>query len=69
MAAILLPVCVAFLTYYLIDSSQVANVPFIVKVDRGDKATVELSDGMNVMLNSVSQLSYLNSLGEKVRRV
>lgn len=68
-AAILLPVCIAFFAYYLIDSSQSVGAPFIVKADKGDKATVELPDGTNVVLNSASQLSYLNNFGEKVRRV
>lgn len=68
-AAILLPVCIAFFTYYLIDSSQTAGVPFVVKANKGDKATIELPDGTNVVLNSASQLSYLNNFGEKVRRV
>ena len=68
-AAILLPVCVAFFTYYLLDSSPMAETPFIVKAAKGDKATIELPDGTNVVLNSASQLSYLNNFGEKVRRV
>lgn len=68
-AAILLPVCIAFFTYYLIDSSQTAGAPFVVKANKGDKATIELPDGTNVVLNSASQLSYLNNFGEKVRRV
>lgn len=68
-AAILLPVCIAFFTYYLIDSTPMVNAPFIVKADKGDKATVELPDGTNVVLNSASQLSYMNNFGEKVRRV
>lgn len=68
-AAILLPVCIAFFTYYLIDSSRTAGAPFMVKADKGDKATIELPDGTNVVLNSASQLSYLNNFGEKVRRV
>ena len=66
-AAILLPVC--FFTYYLLDSSPTAETPFIVKAGKGDKATIELPDGTNVVLNSASQLSYLNNFGEKVRRV
>lgn len=68
-AAIVLPICIAFFTYYLIDSSQTVGAPFIVKVDKGDKATIELPDGTNVVLNSASQLSYLNNFGENVRRV
>ena len=68
-AAILLPVCVAFFTYYLLDSSPTAETPFIVKAGKGDKATIELPDGTNVVLNSASQLSYMNNFGEKVRRV
>lgn len=68
-AAILLPVCVAFFTYYLLDSSPTVETPFIVKAAKGDKATIELPDGTNVVLNSASQLSYLNNFGEKVRRV
>ena len=68
-AAIVLPICIAFFTYYLIDSSQTVGAPFIVKADKGDKATIELPDGTNVVLNSASQLSYLNNFGENVRRV
>ena len=60
---------VAFITYYLLDSSPTAETPFIVKAGKGDKATIELPDGTNVVLNSASQLSYLNNFGEKVRRV
>ena len=44
-AAIVLPICIAFFTYYLIDSSQTVGAPFIVKADKGDKATIELPDG------------------------
>ena len=40
-----------------------------MKAGKGDKATIELPDGTNVVLNSASQLSYLNNFGEKVRRV
>ena len=68
-AAIVLPICIAFFTYYLVDSSQTVGAPFIVKADKGDKATIELPDGMNVVLNSASQLSYLNNFGENGRRV
>lgn len=68
-AAIVLPICIAFFTYYLIDSSPTAGAPFVVKANKGDKATIELPDGTNVVLNSASQLSYLNNFGEKVRRV
>lgn len=68
-AAILLPICIAFFAYYLIDSSQTVGTPFVVKANKGDKATIELPDGTNVVLNSASQLSYLNNFGEKVRRV
>lgn len=68
-AAILLPVCIAFFTYYLIDSSPSVGAPFIVKANKGDRATIELPDGTNVVLNSASQLSYLSNFGEKVRKV
>lgn len=68
-AAIVLPICIAFFTYYLIESSPTAGAPFVVKANKGDKATIELPDGTNVVLNSASQLSYLNNFGEKVRRV
>lgn len=67
-AAIVLPICIAFFTYYLVDSSQTVGAPFIVKADKGD-TTIELPDGTNVVLNSASQLSYLNNFGENVRRV
>ena len=68
-AAIVLPICIAFFTYYLIDSSPTAGAPFVVKANKGDKATIELPDGTNVVLNSASQLSYLNNFGENGRRV
>ena len=68
-AAIVLPICIAFFTYYLVDSSQTVGAPFIVKADKGDKATIELPDGTNVVPNSASQLSYLNNFGENGRRV
>ena len=68
-AAIVLPICIAFFTYYLVDSSQTVGAPFIGKADKGDKATIELPDGTNVVLNSASQLSYLNNFGENGRRV
>ena len=68
-AAIVLPICIAFFTYYLVDSSQTVGAPFIVKADKGDKATIELPDGTNVVLNSASQLSYQNIFGENGRRV
>ena len=68
-AASVVPICIAFFTYYLVDSSQTVGAPFIVKADKGDKATIELPDGTNVVLNSASQLSYLNNFGENVRRV
>lgn len=68
-ASVLLPVCIVFFAYFLVDFPDAAGTPFIVKADRGDKATVELPDGTNVVLNSASQLSYLNNFGEKVRKV
>lgn len=68
-AAIVLPICIAFFTYYLLNVSTTVGTPFIVKADKGDKATVELPDGTNVVLNSASQLSYLSSFGEKERKV
>ena len=58
-----------FLHLLSLDSSPTAETPFIVKAGKGDKATIELPDGTNVVLNSASQLSYLNNFGEKVRRV
>ena len=68
-AAICLPICLAFFAYYLINPSPTSGAPFIVKADRGDKATIELPDGTDVILNSASQLRYLNDFGKEVRRV
>ena len=59
-----LSVSLSSLTIFL-DSSPTAETPFIVKAGKGDKATIELPDGTNVVLNSASQLSYLNNFGEK----
>lgn len=68
-AMICLPVCLAFFTYYLIDMSQAPGMPLVVKAGKGDKARIELPDGTNVVLNSASQLSYLNDFGKKNRCV
>lgn len=70
-AMICLPICLAFFTYYLLDISGRADVgaPFIVKADKGDKATVVLPDGTDVILNSASRLSYLSNFGTDERRV
>lgn len=68
-AAIVLPICIAFFTYYLLHVSPTVGTPFIVKADKGDKATIELPDGTHVVLNSASQLSYLSSFWEKERKV
>lgn len=68
-AVILLPLCIALFTYHLLDSSQIEDAPFVVKANKGDKATIELPDGTNVVLNSASQLSYLTNFGEKARKV
>lgn len=67
--AILIPVCIAFFAYFLVDTSHTSGASCIVKAGQGDKATVELPDGTNVILNSASQLSYLNNFGKKVRKV
>ena len=40
-----------------------------MKADKGDKATVVLPDGTDVILNSASQLSYLRDFGKNERRV
>lgn len=70
-AMICLPIFLAFFTYYLlnISTSGDARVPFIVKADKGDKATVILPDGTDVILNSASRLSYLGDFGKDERRV
>lgn len=39
-------------------------ITLIVKADKGDKATVVLPDGTDVILNSASQLSYLRDFGK-----
>lgn len=70
-AMICLPIFLAFFTYYLLDLSGTADArsPFIVKADKGDKATVVLPDGTDVILNSASRLSYLADFGKDERRV
>ena len=68
-AMICLPVCLAFFTYYLIDMSQAPGMPLVVKAGKDDKARIELPDGTNVVLNSASQMSYLNDFGKKNRCV
>lgn len=70
-AMICIPICIAFFTYNIlsISNDDKAHSPFIVKADKGDKATVVLPDGTDVILNSASQLSYLNDFGRNERRV
>ena len=41
----------------------------MVKANKGDKATIVLPDGTDVILNSASQLSYLSDFGRNERRV
>ena len=61
-AMICIPICIAFFTYNILSISNAdqPRSPFIVKADKGDKATVVLPDGTDVILNSASQLSYLS---------
>lgn len=70
-AMICIPICIAFFTYNILSISNAdqARSPFIVKADKGDKATVVLPDGTDVILNSASQLSYLSDFGRNERRV
>lgn len=70
-AMICIPICIAILAHNIlsISNANMERAPFIVKADRGDKATVILPDGTDVILNSASQLSYLSDFGEKERRV
>lgn len=68
-AVILLPIAIAFFTYYLIDHSQTPTLPLVVKADKGDRARIELPDGTHVILNSASQLNYPANFGKKNRRV
>jgi len=70
-AMICIPICIAFFTYNILSISNAdqPRSPFIVKADKGDKATVVLPDGTDVILNSASQLSYLSDFGTNERRV
>lgn len=70
-AMICIPICIAFFTYNILGISNAGKThsPFIVKADKGDKATVVLPDGTDVILNSASQLSYLSDFGRNERRV
>lgn len=70
-AMICIPICIAFFTYNILSISNADKTrsPFIVKADKGDKATVILPDGTDVILNSASQLSYLSDFGTNERRV
>ena len=69
-AMICIPICIAFFTYNILSISDTdTRSPFIVKADKGDKATVVLPDGTDVILNSASQLSYLRDFGKNERRV
>ena len=69
-AMICIPICIAFFTYNILSISDTdTRSPFIVKADKGDKATVVLPDGTDVILNSASQLSYLRDFGKNERLV
>ncbi len=67
-AIIIIPICIASLTYFTLNTES-EQLPFIVKANSGDKATVVLPDGTNVILNSASELQYMNDFGKKERRV
>lgn len=70
-AMICIPICIAFFTYNILSISNTDKnrSPFMVKANKGDKATVVLPDGTDVILNSASQLSYLSDFGRNERRV
>lgn len=70
-AMICIPICIAFFTYNILSISNADKnrSPFMVKANKGDKATVVLPDGTDVILNSASQLSYLSDFGRNERRV
>ena len=59
-AAILLPVCVAFFTYYLLDSSPTAETPFIVKAGNDIKQTSEFPDVQMFLRIKHAQLITMN---------
>jgi ferric-dicitrate binding protein FerR (iron transport regulator) len=69
-ASILIPLLVAGLSFYYFDHKS--NLPIgemIVKVDIGQKANMQLSDGTQVWLNSAGSLTYDNAYNQKDRIV
>lgn len=68
-AVVCLPICLSFFIYHLMNISMVSHAPVIVKADKGDKATIELPDGSQVILNSSSRLSYFTDFSSRERRV
>lgn len=68
-AIICIPIGVCFSYLFINDFVNKEEVPLIVKTERGEKSTIILPDGTNVILNSSSRLKYSNNYGEKNRSI
>ena len=68
-AIICIPIGICFSYLLINDFVNKEQVPLIVKTERGEKSTIILPDGTNVILNSSSRLKYSNDYGKKNRSV
>lgn len=68
-AAACILICFGFSLYSLQERQEVSSDDLIVKVDRGQKASMELPDGTLVWLNSDTKMKYNNTYNHKDRIV
>jgi ferric-dicitrate binding protein FerR (iron transport regulator) len=61
--------CFGLSFYFLQGGQQVSSGELIIKVDRGQKASMELPDGTLVWLNSDTKMNYSNTYNHKDRIV
>lgn len=57
-AIVILPILAATGMYFYMAKHESSTAPFIVAVERGQKANITLPDGSKVWLNSLSRLTY-----------
>ena len=68
-AMFILPLFTAAGVYFYMSKNVLSNAPFVVAVERGQKANITLPDGSKVWLNSQSKLTYSASFNIKKREL
>lgn len=67
-AAIVLPIVLFLSLYGWLENPQQGAMPMVLSVEKGERATIELTDGSRVQLNSDSRLSYVHPMRKGERR-